>query len=81
MARSVGSGDRRGPNHHSATYKNGMNFREQDGRGVGGCGVHLSPWMHQEYTVRHRSAWRTSTENRQEYLTSEKEYIEPQKTW
>lgn len=23
---------------------------EQDGGGVGGCGVHLSPWIHQEYT-------------------------------
>ena len=24
---------------------------EQDGGGVGGHGVHLSPWMHQEYTT------------------------------
>ena len=23
---------------------------EQDGGGVGECGVHLSPWRHQEYT-------------------------------
>lgn len=21
---------------------------EEDGRGVGGCGIHLSPWIHQE---------------------------------
>ena len=35
---------------------------EQDGRGVGGCGVHLSPWIHQEYTFRHRSACRTPAE-------------------
>ena len=53
--------------------------REQDGRGVGGCGVHLSPWIHQEYTFRHRSACRTPAESRQEYLTSGKEYIEIQK--
>ena len=53
---------------------------EQDGRGVGGCGVHLSPWIHQEYTFRHRSACRTPAESRQEYLTSGKEYIEPPKT-
>ena len=25
---------------------------EQDGRGVGGHGVHLSPWIHQEYTFK-----------------------------
>ena len=29
---------------------------EQDGRGVGGRGVHLSPQIHQEYTFRHRRA-------------------------
>ena len=81
MARSVGSGDRQGPNRHSTTYKNGMNLREQDGRGAGGCGVHLSPWIHQEYTLRHRNACRTPTESRQEYLTRRKEYIEPHKTW
>ena len=23
---------------------------------IGGCGAHLSPWIHQEYTVRLRSA-------------------------
>ena len=54
--------------------------REQDGGGVGGCGVHLSPWIHQEYTFRHRSACRIPSESGQEYLTSEKEYIEPHKT-
>ena len=27
-----------------------VKFREQDGRGVGGRGVHLSPRIHQEYT-------------------------------
>ena len=43
---------------------------EQDGGGVGGCGVHLSPWIHQEYTFRHRSACRTPAEGRQENLTS-----------
>ena len=54
--------------------------REQDGRGVGGRGVHLSPWIHQEYTFRHRSACRTPAESGQEYLTSGKEYIGPCKT-
>ena len=48
---------------------------EQDGRGVGGHGVHLSPQIHQEYTFRHRSACRTPAESGQEYLTSRKEYM------
>jgi len=43
-------------------------------------GVHLSPWIHQEYTFRHRSACRTPAKSRKEYLTSGKEYIEPSKT-
>ena len=54
--------------------------REQDGRGVGGHGVHLSPQIYQVYTFRRRSACSTSTENRQEYLTTGKEYTEPLKT-
>ena len=49
--------------------------REQDGRGAGGGGVHLSPWIPQEYTFRHRSACRIPAESGQEYLTSGKEYI------
>ena len=53
---------------------------KQDGRGVGGHGVHLSPQTHQEYTFRHRSACRTASERRQEYLPSSKEYTEPHKT-
>ena len=55
-------------------------WREQDGGGVGGHGVHCSPWIYQEYTFRHRSAFRTPAESGQEYLTTEKEYIEPHKT-
>ena len=47
-------------------------IREQNGGGVGGGGVHLSPWIHQEYTFRHRRACRTPVESRQEYLTSKK---------
>ena len=39
-------------------------IKEQDGRGVGGHGVHLSPWIHQEYTFRHRSACSTPAESR-----------------
>ena len=54
---------------------------QEDGGGVVGCGVHLSPWIHQEYTFRHRSACRTPAESRQEYLTSGKEHIDPRKTW
>ena len=54
--------------------------REQDGGGVGGRGVHLSPRIHQEYTFRHRSAFRTPAESRQDDLTSGKERIEPPKT-
>ena len=53
---------------------------EQDGRGVGGRGVHLSPQIHQEYTFRHRTACRTPAESGQEYLISRKEYIDPRKT-
>ena len=52
-----------------------MREREQDGGGVGGRGVHLSPQIHQEYTFRHISACRTPAESGQEYLTSGKEYI------
>jgi len=53
--------------------------REQDGRGAGGHGEHLSSRIHQEYTFRHRNACRTPAESGQEYLTSGKEYVEPQK--
>ena len=35
---------------------------EQDGRGVGECGIHLSLRIHQEYTFRHRSVRRTPAE-------------------
>ena len=54
---------------------------EQDGRGVGERGIYLSLLIHQEHTCRHRSACRTPAESRQEYMTSRKEFIEPQKTW
>ena len=46
--------------------------REQDGRGAGGHGVHLSPWIHQEYTFRHRSSCGIPVESGHEYLTSGK---------
>ena len=59
---------------------NNLSFGEQDGRGVGGRGGHLSPRIHQEYTFRHRSACRTPAESGQECLTSRKECIEPRKT-
>ena len=49
-------------------------------RGVGGCGIHLSPGIHQEYTFRHRSACRIPAESGQEYMTSKKECIDAHKT-
>ena len=52
---------------------------EQDGRGVGGHGVYLSPQIHQEYTFRCRRPCRILAESGQEYLTSRKEYIESRK--
>ena len=54
--------------------------REQDGGGVDGCEIHLSPQIHQEYNFRNRSTCRTPAESGQEYLTSGKEYIDPHKT-
>ena len=51
----------------------------KNGGGVGGLGVHLSSKIHQEYSLRHRSACRSPAESGQEYLTSGKEYISPQK--
>lgn len=50
------------------------NKEKQDGGGEGGCGVLLSPWMHQQYTLRRRSC-RTPVESGQEPLTTGKEYI------
>ena len=47
-----------------------------DGGRVGARGVHLSPWIHQEYTSRRRRSCRTLAEN----LTTGKEYIEPGNT-
>ena len=55
--------------------------REQDGRGVGVHGVHLSPRIHQEYTIRQRTACTMPAERIEEYLMSGKEYIEPRQIW
>ena len=49
-----------------------MAEREQGGGRVGGHGVHLSPQIHQEYIIRHRSACRTPAEGGQEYWPMEK---------
>ena len=38
------------------------------------------PWIHQEYTFKHRSACRTPAESRQEYLSRGEEHIELGKT-
>ena len=51
----------------------------QNGRGVGGLGVDLSPQIHQEDTFRPRSARKTPAESGQEYLTSGEKYTEPTK--
>ena len=59
------------------THKKG---REQDGGGVDGCEIYLSPQIHQEHNFRNGSACRTPAESGQEYLTSGKEYIDPRKT-
>ena len=45
---------------------------EQDGGGVSGHGVHLSPQIHQEYTIRHRSACRTPAERDRSTRSAEK---------
>ena len=63
----------------SNLWKGWENLGEHAG-GVGGLGVYLSPQIHQEYTFKHRSAYKTPGESGQEYLTSGKEYIEPRKT-
>ena len=52
------------------------NQGEQDGKEVSGRGIHLSSQIHQEYTFRHRSAYRTPAESRQEDWISGKEYKE-----
>ena len=54
--------------------------REQDGREVGGRGLHLSHRIHQKNIFRHTSACRTPAESGQEDLTSRREYTEPCKT-
>ena len=65
----------RGRLYKFIVYIQTLGLREQDGRGVGGHEVHLSPQIHQEYTFRHRSACRTPAESGQEDLTSGKEYV------
>ena len=55
-------------------------WEEQGSRGVGWRGIHLSPWIQQDYMFRHRSAHRTPAESWQEYVASQKEYIDPLKT-
>ena len=47
---------------------------------MGGHGVHLSPWMHQEYVFRHGRSLRTSAKPGQESLTTGKEYVDLCKT-
>ena len=40
-----------------------MGLEIQDGGGVGGHEVHLSPWMHQEYIYKCNNSHRTLAEN------------------
>ena len=56
----------------SKTRKHKGKNTEQDGNGVGGHRIHLSPRIHQEYSFRHRSACRTPADSGQMYLTSGK---------
>ena len=70
-----------GMRHMKETCEDKQQIGGQDSGGLSGCGIHFSPWIHQEYTFRHRSACRIPAESGQEYLTSGKEYIEPCKTW
>ena len=66
----------RGRLYKFIVYIQTLGLREQDGRGVGRCGVHLSSWIYQEYTFRHRSACTTAASG-QEDMTSREEYIDP----
>ena len=45
--------------------KSKYKLQKQDGR-IGGCEVPICPWIHQEYTFRHRSANRTPADSGQE---------------
>ena len=49
----------------------------QDGRGVGGHALHLSPWMHQEYSYRYKISHRTPPEYYKECLTTGKDCKDP----
>ena len=53
---------------------------QQNGRGVGACGVLLSSCLHQEYMFWCRRSHKTPFENWQESLTIGKKYIDPHKT-
>ena len=44
-------------------YRENKQIRSQDGRGVGGRGVHLSPQMHQEYNYKWNNSHRTQAEH------------------
>ena len=69
----------RGRLYKFIVYVQKLGLQEQDGRGIGRRGVHLSPWIYQEYTFRHRGACRTAASG-QEDITSREEYIDPWKT-
>ena len=48
--------------HNWVTFTHSHNTYLGDGRGVGGCGIHLSPQIHQEYTFRQKCLQNTSWE-------------------
>lgn len=56
------------------------NKEKIDGGGEDGCGVLFSPWMHQQYTFRHRISCRTPAESEKESLITGKECINPHKS-
>ena len=54
--------------------------RWQRSRWTWSTSLSTAPRIHEEYTFRYRNACGTPAESGKEYLTSGKEYIEPNKT-
>ena len=52
-------------------------WRGQDGGGIDGCRVHLSPQMHQKYMFRYKRSHIAPAESWQESLTTRTEHVVP----
>ena len=63
---------------HSKFLSLKTNPGEQDDEGVGRLGVHLSPWIHEENTFRHKRRAEYQLRADSQYLTSRKEYTDMQ---